>query len=436
MGFSLLEGQFEALQKIKNGCIVCGGMGSGKSLTALSYYYIRNGGSTDYVKGGDYTWMEKPKQLIIITTARKRDLKEWDKDMAFFLLSSEDIPNMTTKYPKVIVDSWNNIGKYTDVKDVFFIFDEQRVVGKGAWVKSFLKITKSNEWILLSATPGDKWEDYIPVFIANGFYRNRTQFNDEHVIFNPYVKWRSVLKYVNTKKLERYRNQILVPINVQRTTVLHKANIYCEYNIFEYKQVTKYRTHVDSFEPIENASAFCYELRKVVNRDPDRARIIMDILKEHPKAIIFYNFDYELDILRKLNVKCPIAEWNGHKHDPIPVGDAWIYLVQYIAGNEGWNCTTTDTVIFYSQTHSYKMTKQASGRIDRLNTPYVDLYYFYLMSKAPIDISIKRCLDNKKDFNNSNFAKDFKPNKDNELLKQTQPNENKELYFNKKYGDN
>lgn len=430
MPFKLLPKQYEALKKIKNGCILCGGTGSGKSVTSLSYYYIRNGGSEEFLKGGEYVWMKNPKQLIIITTARKRDLMEWDSDMSFFLLSSIDIPESSTRYPKVIVDSWNNISKYSDVCNSFFIFDEQRVVGNGAWVKSFLKIVKNNEWILLSATPGDDWEDYIPVFIANGFYKNRTQFYDEHVILNPYVKFRKPLKYLNIKKLERNRDSLLVPINIKRTTTQHHMDIFCEYNPFEYKQIIKYRTHADSFEPIENASAFCYELRKVVNRDASRANKIIDILKEHPKAIIFYNFDYELDILQKLDVRCPIAEWNGHKHEQLPDGDSWIYLVQYASGNEGWNCITTDTIIFYSQTHSYKMTKQASGRIDRLNTSYKDLYYYHLMSKAPIDISIKRCLDQKKNFNDKSFAKDFVPKKENELFKQ--PKE--ELYFNKKYG--
>ena len=138
---------------------------------------------------------------------------------------------------------------------------------------------------------------------------------------------------------------------------------------------------------------------------------LLEIVEDHPKAIIFYNFDYELEILRNLyyGEDVEIAEWNGHKHQPIPRGDKWIYLVQYTAGAEGWNCITTDTIIFYSQNYSYKVLKQASGRIDRLNTPYTDLYYYHLVSKSGIDLAISRALKNKKQFNETRFVNEKKP---------------------------
>ncbi len=431
MAFRLYDWQLEALENMHNGSILCGGVGSGKSITALAYYYHLNGGSIDFLKGsGEYSKLKDPIKLYIITTAKKRDSYEWEKDMGPFLFSTKDIPN-DIGYPDTVIDSWNNIGKYTDVKDAFFIFDEQRITGKGTWVKCFYKIAKANQWILLTATPGDVWIDYIPVFVANGFYKNRTQFADEHIIYNPHVSWASVSRYVNTKKLERLRDSILIDMDFERTTVPHHIDIDCQYNVFEYKQVVRYKTYADSFEPLENASAYCYELRKVVNRDVDRATKIMDIYKEHPRLIIFYNFDYELDILRKLDTECPIAEWNGHKHESIPFTDSWIYLVQYTSGNEGWNCIETDTIIFYSLNYSYKMTHQAAGRIDRLNTKYKDLYYYHLMSKAPIDLQIKRCLKQKKNFNESRFTKSFKPCPENELLKK----QSNELYFKKKYGE-
>lgn len=397
--------QLRAVKQIRNGCVVCGDTGSGKSLTALAYYYVRMGGSISFLSGGPYTKMRAPTDLYIITTARKRDTLEWEKEMAPFLLS----PDSTGPYKnRVVVDSWNNIHKYTDISEAFFIFDEQRVVGHGVWVKSFLKIVKSNQWILLSATPGDKWGDYVPLFIANGFYRNRSQFSREHEVYARFVNYPKVEKYVNTKKLEYLRSLILVDMENVRTTTQVHTDIQVCYDGKRYKEL--YRTRFDPWkqEPIQNAAGLCYCLRKVVNSDESRSEALLQIAEGHSRIIVFYNFDYELDILKKLGWAkgTAVAEWNGHRHEAIPVeSERWIYLVQYAAGAEGWNCIETDTMIFWSQNYSYKIMHQAAGRIDRMNTPYLKLYYYHLKSAAPIDIAIGRALKEKRDFNERKFAK-------------------------------
>lgn len=124
--------QLDAIRKMHNGCILCGGVGSGKSRTSLAYYYSRMGGDL-YDTSKKFSMMTRPKDLYIITTARKRDTAEWSVDMAPFLLSPH--PDANEYDNRVIVDSWNNIEKYVNVKDAFFIFDEQRVVGYGKWAK-------------------------------------------------------------------------------------------------------------------------------------------------------------------------------------------------------------------------------------------------------------------------------------------------------------
>lgn len=392
--------QRDAIQKMKNGCILCGDVGSGKSRTALAFYFFENGGELlDYGEDRYIPMEDPPQDLYIITTARKRDTKEWEGELSPFLLSTNKEVSLYTN--KVVIDSWNNIGKYMDVKNAFFIFDEQRVIGSGAWVKSFLKITKANGWILLSATPGDKWEDYIPVFIANGFYKNRSQFIREHVVYAPRVKFPKVDRYLNTGRLIRLRNKILVDMNFKRNTISHDIDVLCKYDVTQYRRVARDRWNIWEDRPLTGGSELCVTLRKIVNSDSSRGEAILDTLREKPKVIIFYNFDYELDILRGLLYSdgTEIAEWNGHKHQPIPDGDKWVYLVQYTAGCEGWNCIKTDTIIFYSPNYSYRIMKQAKGRIDRLITPYTDLYYYFLYSHAPIDISIRACLARKKDFN-------------------------------------
>lgn len=395
----LKKHQIEAIRKLKNGSILCGGVGSGKSITALAYYYLLNDGKInqdEYVPMGD-----PPRDLYIITTARKRDTLEWEKELGHFLLSANPEVNLYSN--RVVVDSWNNIKKYKDVHGAFFIFDEQRVVGSGVWVKSFLNITRKNQWILLSATPGDTWQDYIPVFVANKFYKNKTEFEREHVVYRRFSKFPQVDRYLNVKKLTRLRESILVDMDFERKTTAHHKELIVKYDISTYREVGKRRWNPYKMEPIVNAAELCYVLRRVVNSDKSRQMILLELIEKHPKAIIFYNFDYELDILKKLFERYKIAEWNGHKHQPVPKGESWVYLVQYTAGAEGWNCITTDTIIFYSQSYSYKVMVQAAGRIDRLNTPYSDLYYYHLRSTAPIDVAIRRALKNKKDFNVNRF---------------------------------
>lgn len=403
MSIQLRDYQIDAVDRMKNGCILCGGVGSGKSRTSLAYYFRVCGG--DWTDG--YSPMTKPRDLYIITTARKRDTLEWEGELTPFLLSSKHPELSYYKDLNVVIDSWNNIKKYDDVYGAFFIFDEQRVVGSGAWVKAFLKIARKNKWILLSATPGDTWQDYVPVFIANGFYKHKTEFAREHIIWNPRVKFPKVDRYINTGRLIRYRNQILVDMDFARKTNSHHEEVFVKYDIFKYKEVTRTRWDPFKNEPIQNAGGLCYVWRKIVNTDESRQVALLEIFEKHPKMIIFYNFDYELWILRDIfeSTGVPVAEWNGHKHQPVPDDETWVYLVQYTAGAEGWNCITTDTIVFYSQNYSYKVMQQSAGRIDRLNTPYTDLYYYHLKTRSGIDLAISRALKEKKNFNESKYAK-------------------------------
>lgn len=404
-GVQLYDYQIAAIRNMKNGCILCGGVGSGKSRTALAYYYLLNGGKIDTE---NYFHMDDPpKDLYIITTARKRDTLEWDEELSVFLLSTHDDVNLYGN--KVVIDSWNNIKKYEGVTNAFFIFDEQRVVGYGAWVKSFLKISKANQWILLSATPGDTWQDYIPVFIANGFYKNKTEFVHEHIVYDARCKFPRVDRYLNTGMLVRYRNDILVTMEFDRHTSSHHEDVITEFDSAKYKEITKTRWNPYTDEPIINAGELCYVWRKLVNSDESRQMAVLEIFEKHPRLIIFYNFDYELDLLRKFEygTDVEIAEWNGHNHQPLPDSKKWVYLVQYTAGCEGWNCIKTDSILFYSQNYSYKVMVQAAGRIDRLNTPFNDLYFYHLKSHSPIDLAISKAIKSKKNFQESGFVKGF-----------------------------
>lgn len=400
--------QLDAIRKMHNGCILCGGVGSGKSRTSLAYYYSRMGGDL-YDTSKKFSMMTHPKDLYIITTARKRDTAEWSVDMAPFLLSPH--PEANAYDNQIIVDSWNNIEKYVNVKNAFFIFDEQRVVGYGKWAKTFIKIARNNEWILLSATPGDKWEDYMAVFIANGFYQNKTEFEYYHIVYNPRTTFPQVLQYINVDLLIQHRDELLVDMDFKRKTTSHHEEIAVKYDGELISQVIKTRQNLEG-EPIENAAQFCSVLRQITFSDESRVVALLELIEKHPTAIIFYNYDFELDILKSINYgdDVEIAEWNGHKHEPVPTSSKWVYLVNYAAGAEGWNCITTDTIIFYSQNYSWRIMNQAQGRIDRLNTPYMNLWYYHFVSRSPIDKAITRALKAKGKFNEGRFYESFNNN--------------------------
>lgn len=394
-GVTLFENQQKAVSELHSGAILNGGVGTGKSLTAVAYFYQE-----------ETKCLEEPKDLYIITTARKRDSCDWQLECAKFCLTTNR--ETSAKGILVTVDSWNNIKKYQDVKDAFFIFDEQKVVGYGAWVKAFLKITKQNRWILLSATPGDTWSDYIPVFIANGFYRNKSDFVRQHVIYNAHGgRYYTIDHYIGTAKLEKYRQQITVYMPYNKKTIPHMIPIYTQFNAAQTQHAMKYRWNCFTDEPMQDVNEMCHVIRKITNSDSSRLLAISELMKKHGRLIIFYNFDYELEMLRQFAADHEIYayEWNGHKHEAIPQEEKWLYFVQYNAGAEAWNCITTNVIVFYSLNYSYKIMEQSAGRIDRLNTPYVNLYYYILISKSPIDNRIIKALKNKKNFNEKSFMK-------------------------------
>ena len=377
--------QVEALKQLKDGNILWGGVGSGKSRVAVAYYELHH----------------EHQDIYVITTAKKRDSKDWEGEFARIGVGKAQDASVKGI---LHVDSWNNIDKYRNVADAFFIFDEQRLVGAGAWVKAFLKIAKANNWIMLSATPGDTWLDYIPVFIANNFYKNRTQFKHEHVVYKPFSKFPKVERYVGVGRLQRNRNQILVHMRYENQTVRHEKLAIVEHDERMLREVLRNRWHLYKDRPIKDISELFGVLRRIVNSDPSRILMLKDLLQQHPKIVVFYNFNYELDLLKELgenlreDLGIEYAEWNGWKHEEIPTSESWLYFVQYIAGAEAWECVETDTIVFYSLTYSYKNWHQARGRIDRLNTPFSDLFYYTFRSKAVIDTAIWRSLKAKKNF--------------------------------------
>lgn len=398
--------QIDAITRMHNGCILCGAVGTGKSRTSLAYIYLKELRGKLKINGnGTWTKPAVNRDIYIITTAKKRDSGDWEDELIPFGLSTDK--KHSVNQIEVIVDSWNNIKKYKKVHGAVFVFDEQRVVGSGAWVKAFLAITRRNRWILLSGTPGDSYSDYVPVFIANGYFKNRTEFNDKHVVYKPFMPYPVIDHFANTGKLSRYRKDILVYMIPPHENSKIKHVVWCMYDKEKYKHVWKERWDIYNNKPIEESGTLCYVLRRIVNEDPDHVQKLIILLKEHPKSIIFYNYTPELHLLRNVakDLDYDIGEWNGEVHSKVPTSNRWVYLCQYTAAAEGWNCITTDTIIFFSQNYSYKMMVQAAGRIDRHNTPFKELHYYYMRSKAPIDIAIQRALEQKKRFNEQDFVR-------------------------------
>jgi hypothetical protein len=384
--------QEEAVNKLASGKILWGGVGTGKSLVAAAYYMK----------------VEADADVYVITTAKKRDSLDWESEFVRFGVGKH---TDGTRAGRLTVDSWNNIGKYADVQGAFFVFDEQRLVGSGQWTHVFLQLAKRNRWIMLSATPGDTWLDYIPVFIANGFYKNRTEFKRRHVVYSSYTKFPKVERYVEVGHLVRLRNQLLVEMPYVRSTKRHETIVRVAHDKELLDEVLKKRWHVYENRPLKDVAEMFGVMRRVVGSHPSRLGVVADLVQRHSRVIVFYNFNYELEALRSLSTTLTdtgTAEWNGHKHEEIPTSERWVYLVQYTAGAEGWNCTATDAVVFFSLNYSWKISEQARGRIDRLNTLYTDLYYYSLVSNSVIDLSILKALGEKRSFNEKIFLRKLK----------------------------
>lgn len=376
---SSFEGLFgyqkKAVNKLKSGSILCGGVGTGKTLTSLAFYKENYGN----------------RPLFVITTAKKRNTGDWEEEAEMLGIN------------ELTVDSWNNIKKYQTVSNAFFIFDEQRVVGWGAWSQAFVKIAKTNKWILLTGTPGDTWMDFIPVFVANGFYRNKTDFINQHVEYDRFVKYPKVKKYHNQGKLQNFRHQTLVVMKMKRHTKRRRLYLESDYDKDLYLKTTKERWNPYLDEPIQHAGILAQVLRKIVATSDNRIHELAWHVNRLNRVIIFYNYDYELDIIKSVCefLNKEYKEYNGHRHEELPTGENWVYIVQYTAGAESWNCTETNSIIFYSPNYSYKITEQSEGRIDRLNTPYTHLDYIYLSSDSSIDKAVLKAVSNKKKFNES-----------------------------------
>jgi len=373
---SMYEYQLEAIDKLQSGMILWGNVGSGKSRTSL-YFYCKNYSN---------------KKLLIITTAQKRNNGEWLEECKVFGL-------------KPIIDSWNNIRKYEKYENYFIIFDEDHLTGYGAWSKTFIKMAKCNDWLVLTGTPGDNYSEFMTVFIAKGWYKNKRDFEENHVIYSRYSKYPKVDRYINQGLLEKHRRDILVKMFVEKRPRVHKEIVITQYDISKYKKAYKDKRDENN-KPFKNATAFCLYLRKICNEDESKIVKVRELLLKHNKVIIFYNYLYEKEILLKLLKTMRtfnVGEYNGQHHDDIPIGERWAYLCQYTAASEGWNCLLCDTMIFFSMNYSYKAMEQAAGRINRVNTPYKDLYYYYLRTTSSIDLSINRALSTKKNFNESTF---------------------------------
>lgn len=392
----------EAVRKLSPGKVLKGGVGSGKSRTSLAYYFFNIAQGRLKVNGkGEVKPFKNPIDLLIITTAKKRNDLDWNQEAATFGLSTNRENSFGNV--KVTIDSWQNIKKYENSKDIFIIFDEQRLTGRGAWVRSFLKMAKNNLWILLSATPGDNWMDYVPVFIANGYYKNRTEFENRHVLYNKYAKYPKIDDYRGLSHLKTLRSNVIVDMPYKSHTKRLIRTVTVGHDKDLYDRIVKDRWNYIKEMPIRNVSELFALMRRVVNTDNSRIDKLLELYLIHPKMIVFYNFDYELFLLRKLAERENIiyAEHNGHLHQPVPKGNSWMYFVQYNSGAEAWNCITTDTMVFYSLNYSYRMFEQSQGRIDRRNTPYTDLNYYVFRSNSWIDSSIWKALVVKKNFNES-----------------------------------
>ena len=307
------------------------------------------------------------------------------------------------------------------LKDFTMMLDESSMIkNETAKRTKFILSLKPSHTILLSGTPTDgKYEFLYSQLRLLGWKITKTAY------YNRYIKtelrsyggpmFRVVTGYKNVSELKaKLKEYGAVFAKAEEVIKLPEKTFIKEYSTVssDYKKFMKDRIiKIDDKELTGDStlSKRLYARMLCSAYSKDKISRLIDLVNStSDRVIIFYNFNTELEALRKVLFDRPISIVNGQIKDlkAYENNDNSVTLIQYQAGAMGLNLQKANRIIYFSLPERSELFEQSKARICRIGQEK-QCYYHIMMCHKSVEEKIYECLLMRKDYTDELFRKEF-----------------------------
>lgn len=307
------------------------------------------------------------------------------------------------------------------LKDFTMMLDESSMIkNETAKRTKFILSLKPSHTILLSGTPTDgKYEFLYSQLRLLGWKITKTAY------YNRYIKtelrsyggpmFRVVTGYKNVSELKaKLKEYGAVFAKAEEVIKLPEKKFIKEYSTVssDYKKFMKDRViKIDDKELTGDStlSKRLYARMLCSAYSKDKISRLIDLVNStSDRVIIFYNFNTELEALRKVLFDRPISIVNGQIKDlkAYENNDNSVTLIQYQAGAMGLNLQKANRIIYFSLPERSELFEQSKARICRIGQEK-QCYYHIMMCHKSVEEKIYECLLMRKDYTDELFRKEF-----------------------------
>lgn len=307
------------------------------------------------------------------------------------------------------------------LKDFTMMLDESSMIkNETAKRTKFILSLKPSHTILLSGTPTDgKYEFLYSQLRLLGWKITKTAY------YNRYIKtelrsyggpmFRVVTGYKNVSELKaKLKEYGAVFAKAEEVIKLPEKTFIKEYSTVssDYKKFMKDRIiKIDDKELTGDStlSKRLYARMLCSAYSKDKISRLIDLVNStSDRVIIFYNFNTELEALRKVLFDRPISIVNGQVKDlkAYENNDNSVTLIQYQAGAMGLNLQKANRIIYFSLPERSELFEQSKARICRIGQEK-QCYYHIMMCHKSVEEKIYECLLMRKDYTDELFRKEF-----------------------------
>ena len=307
------------------------------------------------------------------------------------------------------------------LKDFTMMLDESSMIkNETAKRTKFILSLKPSHTILLSGTPTDgKYEFLYSQLRLLGWKITKTAY------YNRYIKtelrsyggpmFRVVTGYKNVSELKaKLKEYGAVFAKAEEVIKLPEKTFIKEYSTVssDYKKFMKDRIiKIDDKELTGDStlSKRLYARMLCSAYSKDKISRLIDLVNStSDRVIIFYNFNTELEALRKVLFDRTISIVNGQVKDlkAYENNDNSVTLIQYQAGAMGLNLQMANRIIYFSLPERSELFEQSKARICRIGQEK-QCYYHIMMCHKSVEEKIYECLLMRKDYTDELFRKEF-----------------------------